>query len=216
MVNTKDQKQCYSVLSMACFLYRQCRHRYHWMVCQHSQHEDQSMQCSECYVCQHCQHWCLWLLHNTVYRVMRCENCPLLCIKCIDSVDIDRIACIRDPCPVSTLLTYIVMMVWLKSPQSQLSKTFCGLKINWILRKLWGEMCGCVLYPQCQHWIALNALELLVLYQHCIDIYSNDGLLKSPQSQLSKTFCRLKIGWILKKLWAEMCGYVLYWQCQHR
>ena len=49
---------------------------------------------------------------------------------CIDSVDIDNIECIRDPCPVSTVLTYIVWMVWLKSPQSQLSKTFCGLKIG--------------------------------------------------------------------------------------
>ena len=27
---------------------------------------------------------------------------------CIDSVDIDSIECIRDPCPVSTVLTYMV------------------------------------------------------------------------------------------------------------
>ena len=38
---------------------------------------------------------------TTVYRVMRCE-------KCIDSVDIDSIECIRDPCLVSTVSTYIV------------------------------------------------------------------------------------------------------------
>ena len=61
---------------------------------------------------------------------MRCENYTLLCIKCINSVDIDSIECITDPCPVSTVLTYIVLMVWLKSPQSQLSKTFCRLKIG--------------------------------------------------------------------------------------
>ena len=54
---------------------------------------------------------------------MRCE-------KCIDSVDIDSIEFIRDPCLVWTVSTYIVLMVWLKSPQSQLSKTFCGLKIG--------------------------------------------------------------------------------------
>ena len=54
---------------------------------------------------------------------------------CIDSVDIDGIECIRDPYPVSTVSTYIVLMVWLKSPQSQLSKTFCGLKIGSILRQ---------------------------------------------------------------------------------
>ena len=48
----------------------------------------------------------------------------------IDSVDIDSIECIRDPCLVSTVLTCIVNMVWLKSPESQLSKTFCGFKIG--------------------------------------------------------------------------------------
>ena len=51
-------------------------------------------------------------------------------VFCIDSVDIDSIECIRDPCPV---LTYIVLMVWLKSPQSQLSKTFCRLNALEIL-----------------------------------------------------------------------------------
>ena len=51
-------------------------------------------------------------------------------VFCIDSVNIDSIESIRDPCPVSTVLTYIVLMVWLKSPQSLLSKTFCRLKIG--------------------------------------------------------------------------------------
>ena len=51
-------------------------------------------------------------------------------VFCIDSVDIDSIECIRDPCLVSTVSTYIVLMVWLKSPQSQLLKTFCRLKIS--------------------------------------------------------------------------------------
>ena len=37
---------------------------------------------------------------------MRCENCTLLCIKCIDSVNIDNIECITDPCPVLTVSTY--------------------------------------------------------------------------------------------------------------
>ena len=49
---------------------------------------------------------------------------------CIDSVDIDSIECISDTCLVLTVLTCIVLMVWLKSPESQLSKTFCGLKIH--------------------------------------------------------------------------------------
>ena len=51
-------------------------------------------------------------------------------VFCIDSVDIDSIECIRDPCLVSTVSTYIVLVVWLKSPESQLSKTFWGLKIH--------------------------------------------------------------------------------------
>ena len=48
----------------------------------------------------------------------------------IDSVDIDSIECIRDPCLVSTVSTCIVNVEWLKSPKSQLSKTFCGFKIR--------------------------------------------------------------------------------------
>ena len=51
-------------------------------------------------------------------------------VFCIDSVDVDSIECIRDPCPVSTVSTYIVLMVLLKIPHSQLSKTFCRLKIG--------------------------------------------------------------------------------------
>ena len=51
-------------------------------------------------------------------------------VFCINSVDIDSIICIRNPCLVLTVSTYIVLIVWLKSPQSQLSKTFLGLKIG--------------------------------------------------------------------------------------
>ena len=39
-------------------------------------------------------------------------------VFCINSVDIDSIECIRDACLVSTVSTYIVLMVWLKSPES--------------------------------------------------------------------------------------------------
>ena len=57
---------------------------------------------------------------------------------CIDSVDKDSIECIRDPCPVLTVSTYIVLMVWLKSPQSQLSKTFLQIE-NWLNIKVRGH-----------------------------------------------------------------------------
>ena len=62
------------------------------------------------------------LTQHLIQSTMRCENC-------IDSVNIDSIECIRDPCLILTVSTYIVLMVRLKSPESQLSKTFCGLKI---------------------------------------------------------------------------------------
>ena len=85
-------------------------------------------------------------------------------VFCINSVDIDSIECIRDPCLVSTVLTYIVLMVWLKSPESQLSKTFCGLKIHLILRKLWAGMCGYVLtvVSTVLTNIAFNTLHALI------------------------------------------------------
>ena len=51
-------------------------------------------------------------------------------VFCIDSVNIDSIECIRDPCLLLTVSTYIVLMVWLKSTQFQLFKTFFGLKIG--------------------------------------------------------------------------------------
>ena len=63
------------------------------------------------------------LTQHLIQSTMSCENC-------IDSVNIDSIECIRDPCLVSTVLTYILLMVCLKSSQSQLSKTFYGLKIR--------------------------------------------------------------------------------------
>ena len=55
---------------------------------------------------------------------------PSYLMFCINSVNIDSIECIRDPCLVLTVLTYIVLMVWFESPQSQLFKTFFGLKIS--------------------------------------------------------------------------------------
>ena len=61
------------------------------------------------------------LTQHLIQSTMRCENC-------IDCVDIDSIECIRDPCLISTVSTYIVLMVWLKSPESQLLKLFVDVK----------------------------------------------------------------------------------------
>ena len=46
-------------------------------------------------------------------------------VFCINTINIDSVECIRDPCSVLKVSTYIVLMVWLKSAQSQLSKIFC-------------------------------------------------------------------------------------------
>ena len=102
-----------------------------------------------------------WML-----RKLWAEMCG--CDFCIDSVDVDTIECIRDPFPVSTVSTYMVLMVWLKTPKSQLSKTFCRLKIGWILRKLWAETCGCVLYRGVRGHFIQSRVEFSHLIVLCI------------------------------------------------
>ena len=141
----KRSKQCYCILSRVSCLSTlsiwRSKHAMHLMLC--------LLTLSTLVFVAPTQH----LIQST----MRCENC-------IDSVDIDSIECIRDSCLVSTVSTYIVLMVWLKSPESQLSKTFCRLKIHWILRKLWAGMCGCVLtvVSTVSTNTAFNALHALI------------------------------------------------------
>ena len=60
-------------------------------------------------------------------------------VFCIDSVDIDSIECIRDPCLVLTVSTCIVLVVWLKSPESQLSKTFLWIENPLNIKKVIGR-----------------------------------------------------------------------------
>ena len=68
---------------------------------------------------------------------------------CINSVNIDSIEYIRDPCLVLTVLTYIVLMVWLKSPQSQLSEIFFQI-LNWLnIKKSYVQKCVDVFYIDC-------------------------------------------------------------------
>ena len=141
----KRSKQCYCILSRVSCLSTlpiwRSKHAMHLMLCL-------STLSTLVFVA---------LTQHLIQSTMKCENC-------IDSVNIDSIECIRDPCPVLTVSTYIVLMVWLKSPESQLSKTFCGLKIHWILRKLWAGMCGCVLtvVSTVSTNTAFNALHALI------------------------------------------------------
>ena len=60
-------------------------------------------------------------------------------VFCINSVDKHSIECIRDPCLVLTVSTYIVLMVWLKSPESQLSKTFLRIENPLNIKKVMGK-----------------------------------------------------------------------------
>ena len=108
-------------------------------------------------------------------------------VFCINSVNIDSIECIRDPCLVLTVSTYIILMVWLKSPQSQLSKTFCGLKISCILRKLLAGMCGCVLtvISTVSANIAFNALHALIF----ISTVSTNKIPYSIHNSIALIFC---------------------------
>ena len=48
----------------------------------------------------------------------------------ICTITISTETLLRDPCHVLAVLTYIVLMVWLKKPQTQLSKMLFGLKIS--------------------------------------------------------------------------------------
>ena len=49
------------------------------------------------------------LTQHLIQSTMRCENC-------INSVNIDSIECIRDPCLVLTVLTYIVFDGMVEKP----------------------------------------------------------------------------------------------------
>ena len=91
---------------------------------------------------------------------------------CIDSVDIDSIECIRDPCLALTVSTHIVLMVWLKSPQSQLSQIFFRIENQLNIKKVMGRNVWMCFVLTALMYIALNALEILMPYVNSVDIYS--------------------------------------------
>ena len=59
-------------------------------------------------------------------------------------------------------------------------------------------------------YIALQPLGVFDLSSTCFNIHSILYSIIYTKSQLLKTFCGLKIGWILRKLRAKMCVYVLF------
>ena len=64
------------------------------------------------------------------------------------------------------------LMVWLKSPKAQLSKTFFGLKIHWILSKLWAKTSLTTRVQQCYSCLMSEMSEMWNISikdqrQHC-------------------------------------------------
>ena len=59
-------------------------------------------------------------------------------VFCIDSVDIDSIECIRDPCPVSTVLTYSIDGM-VEKPSVSAFQNFLRIE-NWLnIKKAMGR-----------------------------------------------------------------------------
>ena len=79
-------------------------------------------------------------------------------VFCINSVNIDSIECIRDPCLVSTVSTYIVLMVWLKSSESQLSKTFLQIENPLNIKKGMSQECVDVF---CIYSVDIDSIECI-------------------------------------------------------
>ena len=89
-------------------------------------------------------------------------------VFCINSVDIDSIECIRDPCLVSIVLTYIALMVWLKSPQSQLSKTFFQIGNQLNIKKIMGRnvwMC----FDRSINSLGKHSIQCIACFDLCVD-----------------------------------------------
>ena len=77
------------------------------------------------------------------------------------------------------------LMVWLKSPKAQLSKTFFGLKIHWILSKLWAKTSLTTTMQQCYSCLMSETSEMWNISikdqrQHC----TKQCLLMSEMSEM--------------------------------
>ena len=91
---------------------------------------------------------------------------------CIDSVDIDSIECIRDPCLVSTVLAYIVLIVGLKSPQSKLSKTFLRIENQLNTKKVMGRNVWMCFVLTVSTYSLGHCIQSRVEFSHLITLYT--------------------------------------------
>ena len=72
------------------------------------------------------------LTQHLIQSTMRCENC-------INSVDIDSIECIRDPCLVSTVSTYIVFDGMVEKPCVSAFQNFLRIENPLNIKKVMGR-----------------------------------------------------------------------------
>ena len=77
------------------------------------------------------------------------------------------------------------LMLWLESRKSQLSKTFFGLKIRWILRKLWAKTCLNFFWSL---WSIIHIYRHLRHLQHESNYIAFDPLLRYFTSSTSVTW----------------------------
>ena len=89
------------------------------------------------------------LTQHLIQSTMRCENC-------IDSVDIDSIECIRDPCLVLTVSTYIVL-VWLKSPKFSAFQNFLRIENPLNIKKVMSTN----VYVICIDCVDIHSIECI-------------------------------------------------------
>ena len=102
-----------------------------------------SSNCYSCYSCRKGRKWCLWLMYTVQIHSMLCQKGQKIML-CWNNHTIQCYICQRG-WKLFRLLTpstcfNIHSIGWLERSKSQLSKTFFGLKISWILRKLWAKM----------------------------------------------------------------------------
>ena len=97
-------------------------------------------------------------------------------VFCIDSVNIDSIECIRDPCLVSTVSTYIILMVWLKSPESQFLRIQNPLNIKKVMgRNVW--MC----FDSSINSLDKHSIQCIACFDLCIDSVDKQDTILNTQ-----------------------------------
>ena len=117
-------------------------------------------------------------VHYTDFNALNVCVCSFPIFDIFDIHSITALRCIWSIFDIFSMLWYTqYLMVCLKSSKSQLSKTFCGLKIGWILRKLWAKMCVYVLFPSLMSstYTALQPLgvfDLSSTSSTCFNIHS--------------------------------------------